>query len=193
MSLSRATAFIACALSTGANAHTERQHGTHEHGAAHLTISQDGRQLAIEFESPWYNLVGFGHAPADEIQQETVDTALAAIEDGERLFAPGKGCALLEVTLESSMARPGEHGHGETHAAGHVVHDHDEAHGADGHSDLRASYSFECDTMPTVLNAHPGMYFPRIESIEVQMAGPGGQDAQRLDADDTSISLERIQ
>ena len=62
--------------------HEHRQHGAHVHGAAQLTVAQEGTQVLLELESPAANIFGFEHPPSDAQQRTVVREAVAALEEG---------------------------------------------------------------------------------------------------------------
>ena len=175
LALSLAVA-VPAAWIAGAHA-AEREHGSHEHGAATLDLVVDGTAVDLAFESPWANLVGFEHAPSTPEQEAAVDEAMAALEDGAALFAfdPAAGCTLASTNVASTMA------------AG----EHDEER-AESHSEVLVDYAFECEDPSAIgaLDVALGERFESIETIAVQMAGPGGQGAESLSPEGARASLD---
>ena len=134
MRLNITLALLTAGVSTLANAQTERELGSHEHGSAFLNIAVDEGQVFLELETPWDNLVGFEHAPSTDEQHELVDNALALLNQPEQLFTfNGGGCVADDIKVENGMASGDSHDdHHDEDAHGD---EHDDHHDEDGHGD----------------------------------------------------------
>jgi len=171
---------IACGCSTAWAAG-----GAHEHGAAELLLSAEGRDVQITFNSPAQSLVGFETAAVTAEQKAAVERAEAILMAPNDLFVlEGNSCELIDASVDLSSivgvgnapSQPTEHddhadehaehteqveehaddhiNHGEDHASAsdnhaHEHHDHDDdgdAPDADSHSDVSATYTFECES-----------------------------------------------
>ena len=185
---------IACGCSTAWAAG-----GAHEHGAAELLLSSEGRDVQITFSSPAQSLVGFETAAVTAEQKAAVERAEAVLMAPNELFVlEGNSCELIDARVDVSSimgvgntsSQPkeqadhadehadhaeehadhaGEHAehaenveehandhtnHDEDHASAsdnhaHERHDHDDdgdANDADSHSDVSATYTFECES-----------------------------------------------
>ena len=171
---------IACGCSTAWAAG-----GAHEHGAAELLLSSEGRDVQITFNSPAQSLVGFETAAVTAEQKAAVERAEAILMAPNNLFVlEGNSCELIDASVDVSSimsvgnapSQPKEHAdhadehaehaehvkehaddnpnHDEDHASAsdnhaHEHHDHDDggdAPDADSHSDVSASYTFECES-----------------------------------------------
>ena len=161
---------IACGCSTAWAAG-----GAHEHGAAELLLSSEGRDVQITFNSPAQSLVGFETAAVTAEQKAAVERAEAILMAPKDLFVlEGNSCELIDASVDVSsimsvgnaQSQPEEHAehveehaddhpkHDEDHASAsdnhaHEHHDHDDggdAPDADSHSDVSASYTFECES-----------------------------------------------
>lgn len=159
----------------------------HEHGVANLNITLDDQGvLAIELYSPLDNLVGFEHAPQNNLQQEALADAYAQLKAGATLFAPpvSANCSLQQAQIKmpyydgDSAAHEDEKAHGEhdSHKAadGHEhgdAHDHGHEH---AHSDAHAEYRFQCTQPAALKTLNIGLFdaFPRTLRIRVQSAMP---------------------
>ena len=141
---------IACGCSTAWAAG-----GAHEHGAAELLLSSEGRDVQITFNSPAQSLVGFETAAVTAEQKAAVKRAEAILMAPNDLFVlEGNSCDLIDATVDVSSimgvgnapSQPKEHAdhtdeHAD-HAEKHTDHaseraehtDHDEDH-ADDHTD----------------------------------------------------------
>ena len=161
---------IACGCSTAWAAG-----GAHEHGAAELLLSSEGRDVQITFNSPAQSLVGFETAAVNAEQKAAVERAEAILMAPNDLFVlEGNSCELIDASVDVSSimsvgnvpSQPEEHAehveehaddhpnHDEDHAKAsdnhaHERHDHDDggdAPDADSHSDVSATYTFECES-----------------------------------------------
>jgi len=216
MKKSNVLAMAMASLTCVAHAQTERELGSHEHGAAQLNIAIDGDTLVIELESPWDNLVGFEHAPSTDEQQMLVDDAMALLNEPQLLFSLANAeCATLEPFIDSSMG--GEPSHDEHHS--HDDHDDHDSHGSDGHDDhdkhgsdghddhdshgsdehddhdSLAIYAFECENLAELSTIGVEIFdqWSGFEELDVQVIGPGGQTAVELTAAQTDIDLSAVQ
>jgi len=173
--------------------------GAHEHGAAELLLSSEGKDVQITFNAPAQSLVGFETAAVTAEQKAAVERAVAILMAPNDLFVlEGNSCDLIDATVDVSSimgvgnapSQPKEHAdhtdehadhaeehtdhaseraehtehveehadyhtdHDEDHASAsdnhaHEHHDHDDdgdAPDADFHSDVSATYTFECES-----------------------------------------------
>ena len=83
--------------------------GAHEHGAAELLLSSEGRDVQIIFNAPAQSLVGFETAAVTEEQKAAVARAEAILMAPRDLFAlEGNSCELIDATVDvSSLAGVG--------------------------------------------------------------------------------------
>ena len=140
---------IACGYSTAWAAG-----GAHEHGAAELLLSSEGKDVQITFNAPAQSLVGFETAAVTEEQKAAVAHAEAILMAPRDLFAlEGNSCELIDATVDVSSlvgvgnapSQPEAHAdHSDEHAdhvADHAGDDeHTEDH-ADDHDEDHASTS----------------------------------------------------
>ena len=207
--------------------------GAHEHGAAELLLSSEGRDVQIIFNAPAQSLVGFETAAVTEEQKAAVARAQAILMAPRDLFAvEGNSCELIDVTVDvSSLVDVGnapsqaeaqddhsdehadhashdehteEHAdhddHDEDHAStsdnhAHEHHDHDDdgdASDADSHSDVSASYNFECDSnkaLTRIVFNRDGLPFG-LERIDVLWVADWGQGAGQATPQSPSVNLQ---
>ena len=111
------------------------QHGSHEHGAARLTVAITDQGLEIMLESPAANLFGFEHKADDKEEQDIVHKVEEKLEAGDALFVMNDAakCQLTNFEIESDMIASHDE-HGDEHKGGHET-DQDDNHGADKHED----------------------------------------------------------
>lgn len=152
----------------------------HVHGQAALSVAVDGDLLSIGLESPLDNLLGFERAPRSEAERQRVRVAVAQLRDGAAMFGldPAAQCSLQSVEVDSEALAPELLG---KPAAAKEAH----AHGKDGqhqHADMDVEYVFSCRQMSALNGIEVGLFkaFPKMKRLSVQVAGKGGQSAQRL-------------
>lgn len=144
------------------------QHGSHEHGAARLTIATTDAGLEITLESPAANLFGFEHKASSDEEHHVVHEIVEKLKDGSTLFTVDKGasCSLDGADVESSLVahhdevkHDAEHDKQADHSShndekhddhdekAHDDHDHDNHDDAGGtsHSDVEATWTFHCE------------------------------------------------
>ena len=151
--------------------------GAHVHGVAELHVAIDGRALEIDLESPLDNLLGFEHPPRSDSERAAVRAMAARLRQAQTMFVTPAAaqCKTTKVRL-ASAALPAEL-LGETPAAaGAATKD------ADGHADLDASFSFECQAPERLKGMEVGLMqaFAGFHRINVAVAGPRGQSAAVL-------------
>ena len=89
---------IACGCSTAWAAG-----GAHEHGAAELLLSSEGKDVQITFNAPAQSLVGFETAAVTEEQKAAVARAEAILMEPRDLFSlEGNSCELIDATVDVS-------------------------------------------------------------------------------------------
>lgn len=164
-----------------------RQHDSHVHGIGELNLALDGREMQIELDSPAANLVGFEHAPSSAADRAALDQAVAALEQGERLFVFNRaaGCRLADVEIESDLIEEKHEGHkhhDEHEERGHHGHEH---HG-ETHADIKAAYRFECDDPGKLEQLTVELFetFGRTERLTVQFVIDDKQGGAELTASD---------
>jgi hypothetical protein len=168
-----AAAVLAVAPLAAVEDHGHRQHGAHAHGVASLNLAIDGPVVELELESPAMNLVGFEHAPTSDAERETLNQTLDLLADAARLFRlpVGAGCTLEDAWVESP--------HGPESGTSQD-HDHEPAGGV--HSDIRATYRFQCADPGALTGVEILLFglFPGTERLRVQYVAPAGQGAADL-------------
>jgi hypothetical protein len=147
----------------------------HVHGLARLDVALDGPQLTLALDSPLDGIVGFEHRPRTPAQQQAADAALAKLKDGAALFRPAAeaDCRLESVVVEAPVLQG--------------------AAPADGHADLEARWSFRCAAPARLRALEQGLFdaFPRLQRLEVQVAGPQGQSRRTLRRPVRAVPLQR--
>ncbi|MBU03103.1 MAG: hypothetical protein CME55_07395 [Halieaceae bacterium] len=210
---------VACGCTT-----TWAAGGAHEHGAAELLLSSEGKDIQITFNAPAQSLVGFESAAITEEQKAAVARAEAILMAPHDLFSlTGNSCELIDATVDVSSlgavatapSQPEAHAdHSEEHADDHDDHDdHDEDHAstsdnhvhehhdhdddgdasdADSHSDVSASYTFECESneaLTRIVFNRDGLPFG-LERIDVLWVADWGQGAGQATPQSPSVNLQ---
>lgn len=203
------------ALTTSALAETERQHGAHEHGAARLMVSSEGRDLVIELDSPAFNIFGFEHRPSTDAHWEVVNQAVSVLKQGSDLFALTKaaGCEFEDSHIdswllegkESADEHHGEHSdehhedhadehhedHADEHHDEHADEHHAEEEGKDGHSDVVVEWHFECADLNRLSGIEVKLFdfFPNLDDVDAQYITNAGQGAAELSPRNPALSF----
>jgi ABC-type Zn2+ transport system substrate-binding protein/surface adhesin len=163
----------------------------HEHGVASLNLVVDGAQLMIELDSPAANIVGFEHMPGSAEDFAALADARKQLLRADALFAitDAAGCALEDAEAKSPLleadAQATEHEHEhEKHDHAEQHHDHDEHHAehVGAHSDIEASFHYDCANPDAIEQIEVKMFevFPRTEKLLLQAITPRGQQGGEL-------------
>ena len=153
----------------------------HVHGLMRMDIAVEKSTLTLQLDAPLDSLLGFERAPRTAAERQTADALLTRMNaDAAALFKPSAaaGCALTQAHVES--------------AALQATAPASPATGGE-HADLDASYEFRC-AHPDQLNAlEIGLFdaFPRLQKIEVQVAGTKLQSKQTLQRPNKQVTLRR--
>ncbi len=156
--------YLACALAAAcalpASAEEQRFVDAHEHGHGTLNIAVEGDRIAMEFEAPGFDIVGFEHAAVSDADRATVEAALEKLAEPLELFAlpdeaecrviGNQAMLLIDEDDHDHHAHHGKEGHDNDHA-----HSHNDDHDEDGHDDhtrageaihseFHAEYLLEC-------------------------------------------------
>jgi hypothetical protein len=167
-----------------AKANSGHNDAAHVHGLGEMEIVQDGNGLFISLYSPLENVLGFERAPktdAEKVKARRVVSLLKA--NGLFAFSPEAQCKRTGYKLYSEILNPHSHGPGDDHQ-----HDDD----ANGHSDFRASYEFECEQPAKlkVIDVRVFRQFSGFEKIEVQALFPKGQIGASLTPKQSTLVVQ---
>ena len=107
--------------------------GAHEHGAAELLLSSEGRDVQVIFNAPAQSLVGFETVAVTEEQKATVARAEAILMAPRDLFSlEGNFCTLIDSTVDvSSLVGVGN---APSQPEAHADHSDEQADHATGHA-----------------------------------------------------------
>lgn len=163
-----------------------RELGAHEHGAAELTIALSGNEVAIDLQTPAFNVLGFEYAPASDEEKALLDESIAVLESGSLLQINSDAeCTLVSATVHADVAQEEE----SEDASDETTHSDDET----THSDIEASYTLECEQSDNIASLDvSGLFdaFPNFEDIDVQFISETQQSATELTPDDSLILFE---
>jgi hypothetical protein len=163
-----------CSPSWASDGHHHGVQAAHIHGEAELTVALEGESLEIGFSSPAMNLVGFEHAATTPVQIANVERAEATLKSAEGLFEiKGGKCKLKRSMVDVSAVLEKEEKEGEHHEHEHEHkhdHEHDEHEENDQtrHSEISASYQFECKQVVKLSGIATTLFerFPGIEKLQ---------------------------
>ncbi|MCP5098889.1 MAG: DUF2796 domain-containing protein [Chloroflexi bacterium] len=165
-----------------------RDHDAHEHGAAELMIAWSGNELAIDLQTPAYNVLGFEYAPASDAEKALLEERVEILEAGTLLqFSPDANCTLIAASVETELDEEHEDTH-EDKEAEHEEHEDDEVH-----SDIAASYNVQCeqpDKLESLDVSKLFSQFPNFEDLRAQWISDTAQSAKALTADDPVLTLK---
>jgi hypothetical protein len=135
------------------------QHGTHEHGSAHIDIVVEANTLVLVLRLPGMDAVGFEHLPTTTAQQEAVAQVKAQLAHSAEIFIPSAAA--------------------QCHATDTQVH----THGLDSaHTEFSVEAQFQCEQPTHLKDVRFNVFslFPALEKIQVQSVSVSGQHAVLL-------------
>ena len=154
----------------------------HQHGVARLELFKQATELQIAFYATGTDILGFEHQPHNQAQADTVKKAIALLAAPEQLFQiEGAECRLTQH--QSNLAEQ------QQHAASADEHQHEHEHS--GHSDIEASYHFNCTatTGPVIVKVNLFNLFPQLQTINSSWITERGQSAATLSVNESQLSL----
>jgi hypothetical protein len=205
--MKHAVSLIAFATACPALAEDSRQLDAHEHGAGTLNIAIDGATVAMTFEAPGADIVGFEYAAKSDTDLAAIDAAVATLGAPLDLFVmpDAAGCSVVdaraELESEDGHDDHGDDGHDSGSHSDHAEESHgdhgdeDHADHADesGHTEFHAKYTLSCDT-PDALTEITFAYFevfPNAQEVEVQIITAAGAQAFEAERDAPVLTLGR--
>ena len=180
-------------------AENARELDAHEHGVGTLNIAIDGTAVAMAFEAPGADIVGFEYAAESGADLAVIDAAVSTLGAPLDLFvmSDAANCSLVDA----QAALEGEDGHDD-----HDEEDHNELaeEGSDdrgdddhadeaGHTEFHAKYTLNCDK-PDALTEIKFTYFdafPNAKEVEVQIITTSDAQAFEVRRDAPVLDLER--
>ena len=198
----RAIALIAAigVSATYAHAEEKRDLGAHEHGVGALNIAFQGNEVAMEFEAPGADIVGFEHPAESAEDRAKIDAAIATLAKPMELFRlpDAAKCTLVaaEVELEGEEGEHHEeHAEGEHHDESESHEEHADAHHDEhdeaSHTEFHAEYRLTCAEPDAIDRIEFGYFetFPNAEELEVQMISDKGTNGFEVVRDNPVLEL----
>lgn len=169
---------LALLLATTAHAQAP---GKHVHGQAELDIAIEESSIALMLVSPLDNILGFEHTPRTDAEHKQADDAHKALAQGDRLFVidEGAGCKTEKISAPTLYEDAHNHGH-----AGH----------AGMHADAELTIQYSCTSGHDVRIIDTSALFdafPRLQTLQVQLAGPDRQAGMTITRTQPRISVPR--
>jgi hypothetical protein len=163
---------------------------SHEHGSANLNIAIDNKVIAIHFESPAVNIIGFEYQPNDEAQRSLISAAKSKLSNFANSYElQGEPNCLM---ISSSADWVSEHSESEHSESEHS--EQDETVGASletEHAEFVVEFELQCEQINnlTAIDVSLLALFPAIDEIDTQVIYTGGQIKQELTRNNTLIKL----
>lgn len=148
-----------------------RHHDAHVHGMATLDLVMDDDKLMMHLKSPLMNFLGFEHQPETEQQKAIYQDMLQQLEMLATLMeVQGSSCKAESIEVEEPFG------------------DSDEA----GHADVDVSYFLRCEKPENITELKINLFdvYSNLESLQVQMVLPTGQQQLKLNQQRTSIRIQ---
>jgi hypothetical protein len=161
----RALSFILFALlaTAPALAADKDRHGAHQHGAATLLVSLDGRVFQIAYEGPAENILGFEHAPKTEAERKTVARADEQLRQTAQLFTtpPAAACQAQPTRIEMKLPPVGT---------------------GEAHSEIEVEWRWDCAKPEALAHVDVALFkaFPRLKQLRAQVVTAKGQTTALL-------------
>lgn len=164
-----------------------REHEAHEHGAAELMIAWSGNELAIDLQSPAYNVLGFEYTPSTDAEKTLLDESISTLEGGEFLqFSPDASCTIVSAAVETELTE-------EAHEGEEVSEAHEGEEDEETHSDIDVTYNIQCEQPDNLDSLDVSMLFaqfPNFEDLRVQWISDAEQSAASLTPNNSLISFK---
>lgn len=168
---------------------TAQQH-VHTHGHMTLDVAIDVQSITLAVESPLENFLGFEHAPDTDVEHKRVADMIAHLDAADQLFQPdpAAACRLSKVELASSALGFGT-------GKKEEYHHHDEEkrhdHADDAHANINVDIVFTCTRATDIRFIDVKLFdvYPRIRTIDVQVAAPRRQFKRILRPDTAQLNL----
>lgn len=178
---------LAVALATPVLAF-DRQHSSHEHGAATMLLAIEDNEIQLRIESPAANLLGFEYAPRTDAEKQQLKQAVKNLRNADNVVQfPGQAeCRVKRASVLHTVGAEDVHEeHAEDdHDHKHEEHGHDEHKEQDSHSDFIVEFRFECGVIAKLNQVDAKLFsnFPLLETLDLQYIAPQGQGGAELTA-----------
>lgn len=189
----RTAAIVTGAIVLAAAGHEARAHFSsahqhaHVHGVLDMAVAVEGAALSVFIQSPLDNFLGFEHAPRTSKQVAVVRNVRKRLQAGHALLSPSAaaGCRPSEEPeLDSEILQATS-----TVASAKGFSDADEH----SHAELYMELHWHCAAPAQLeaLNVQALLeHFPRIHTVQVQLASDHAQAAHTLHKNHTLLPLK---
>ena len=171
--------FLALVLAASALSAAAHQHA-HTHGLMTLDVAVDAQTITLAIASPLDSFLGFERAPRSDAERKQVADMVARLKAADQLFQPdaAAGCKLSKVDLESAALGLG------------AAHDHGDKN---EHADIAVDIVFSCAKAVDARFIDVKLFdaYPRLRSIDAQVAAPQGQFKRSLRPAAARLGLTR--
>jgi hypothetical protein len=167
-----------CALAQSGHQHGhDSSRGAHEHGVASLSLAIDHNTVAMLFETPAVNLLGFEHRPETMEDRRRLEGIVKRLQQATTLVAvpPQAGCTQVGVAINSDLLRS-----------------EGASSGRDEHADFDISYELRCSDISelSAITVTALDNFPGLERVKAQWFVGTIQNTKVLTRSQTTISLQ---
>ncbi len=151
-----------------AQQHEEKhEHAAHQHGRAKLTVAWSNKDLAIDLQTPAYNILGFEYAPSTAEEKKRVIECIETLKT-EGLIEPSAEakCAIIAADVQTGFGAENKSEKEKTN-----------------HSDFDVFYTVKCqnpDALKTIDTSGLFAAFSNLTTLQVQWISDRGQSAQTL-------------
>ena len=145
----------------------KHEHGVHEHGRATLTVAWSKNDLAIDLQTPAYNILGFEYAPSTTEEKKRVIECIETLKTEGLIEASAEAkCAIIATDVQTGFG------------AGNTSEEE-----KTNHSDFDVFYTVKCqnpDALKTIDTGGLFAAFSNLTTLQVQWISDRGQSAQTL-------------
>lgn len=168
MSLGFAILLLSLSVDAHEKNHQHREHGSHVHGEASLSVAFEGVSGKINFESPAGNLFGFEHKAKTPKDKAKVADVMAQLKKPQELFA------FENLKCEWSNA---------------VVEQDFDGH----HSEVEASFDVKCDkaVIGQTLDVKLGSLFSAVKELKVEILADDVQLQKNLKSGVGKVEIKK--
>jgi hypothetical protein len=142
--------------------------GPHVHGQGQLSIAIEAEQVQLQLSMPAGDVVGFEHAPTNDIERSQILKAKAQFEDSAQLYVfNGAQCQINQVSVDMAGID-----HSLEHEKKHV------------HTNIYVNYLFDCSNLKALSGISVNIFeiFPAITQINAQWISEQGQGSSDISA-----------
>jgi hypothetical protein len=169
-----------------------REVAEHVHGESMMRIAVEGTQMAIDFDAPGLDVLGFEHPPASAAEQAAVEAAIVAMENPiPALFDFGAEAGCTVTTAEVEFLVEEEPAEGPAPAPNAMAGAPAAAEEITNHTGFEGVYEIACANPAAIREIRFGFFatFPNSSVIEVELATGRGQSTFDVERASGALSL----